>query len=70
MFDLDTFIIAIYCLVDNYYHQLFPNGVRHRGFKPELTDPEALTIEIVGEFLSLERDKAIFEGMVQNRLTL
>lgn len=61
MFDLDTFIIAIYCLVDDYYHQLFPNRVRHRGFKPELTDPEALTIEIVGEFQGLERDKAIFE---------
>jgi hypothetical protein len=60
MFDLDTFIIAIYCLMDDYYHRLFPNGVRQRGFTPELTDPEALTIAIVGEFLSLERDKAIF----------
>jgi hypothetical protein len=60
MFDLDTFIIAIYCLMDDYYHRLFPNGVRQRGFAPELTDPEALTIAIVGEFLSLEQDKAIF----------
>jgi len=61
MFDLDMFIIAVYCLVDDHYRQLFPNGVRQRGFEPELTDQEALTIEIVGEFLGLERDKAIFE---------
>lgn len=49
------------CLVDDYCRQLFPNGVCQRGFEPELTDQEALTIEIVGEFLGLERDKAIFE---------
>jgi len=61
MFDLDMFIIAVYCLVDDYYHRLFPKGVRQRGFEPELTDQEALTIEIVGEYLGLEGDKAIFE---------
>ncbi len=61
MFDEQLFIIAVYCLIDEYYHRLFPNGVRQRGFVPQLTDVEALTIAIVGEFLGLERDKAIFE---------
>jgi hypothetical protein len=61
MFDEALFIIAVYCLVYDYYHQLFPNGVRQRGFAPQLTDVEALTMAIVGEYLSLERDKAIFE---------
>ncbi len=61
MFDEELFIIAVYCLIDEYYHRLFPNGVRQRGFVPQLTDVEALTIAIVGEFLGLERDKAIFE---------
>lgn len=56
-----TLIIAVYCLIDDQYNRLFPNGVRQRGFKPELSDVEALTIVIVGEYLGLERDKAIFE---------
>jgi hypothetical protein len=61
MFDEALFIIAVYCLIDDTYHQLFPTKVRQRGFAPELTDIEALTLGIVGEFLGLERDKAIFE---------
>lgn len=61
MLDETLFIIAVYCLIEDYYHRLFPNGIRQRGFVPQLTDAEALTIAIVGEFLGLERDKAIFE---------
>jgi len=61
MFDEVLFIIAVYCLIDDYYHQLFPDGVRQRGFEPQLSDVEALTLVIVGEYLGLERDKAIFE---------
>lgn len=61
MFDEALFIIAVYCVIYESYDQLFPAGVRLRGFAPELTDVEALTIAIVGEFLGLERDKAIFE---------
>lgn len=56
-----TLIIAVYCLIDDQYRRLFPNGVRQRGFKPELSDVEALTIVIIGEYLGLERDKAIYE---------
>jgi hypothetical protein len=55
------FIIAVYGVIQETYDQLFPEGVRQRGFAPELTAAEALTIAIVGEFLGLERDKAIFE---------
>jgi len=61
MFDEELFIIAVYCLIDEIYRRLFPNGVRHHGFEPRLSDVEALTIAIVGEYLGLERDKAIFE---------
>jgi hypothetical protein len=60
MFDEELFIIA-YCLIDEIYHRLFPNGVRHHGFEPQLSDVEALTIAIVGEYLGLAQDKAIFE---------
>jgi hypothetical protein len=61
MFDEALFIIAVYCVIHDVYQQLYPDGVRHRGFTPQLSDVEALTIVIVGEYLSLGDDKAIFE---------
>lgn len=61
MFDEGLFIIAVYCLIEEIYLKLYPHGVRQRGFKPQLSDVEALTIAIVGEYLSLGDDKAIFE---------
>lgn len=61
MFDEALFIIAVYCVIDDLYRQLYPGGVRHRGFAPQLSDVEALTIVIVGEYLGLGDDKAIFE---------
>ncbi len=66
MFNETLFIIAVYCVIDDVYRQLFPDGVRHRGFAPQLSDAEALTIVIVGEYLSLERDKAIFEYLYKH----
>lgn len=60
MFDLDLFIVAVYSHVTLLYRQRFPHGVRHGGFLPQLTDEEALTIALVGEFLGVETDKAIF----------
>ena len=61
MLDEQTFIITVYCQLDDIYWQLFPEGLRSRGFSPQLTDVEALTIGIVGEYLALDGDKAIFE---------
>ena len=61
MLDEQTFIITVYCQIDDIYWPLFPEGVRSRGFSPQLTDVEALTIGIVGEYLALDGDKAIFE---------
>lgn len=61
MFDETLFIIAVYSVIDDVYRQLFPNEVRHRGFAPQLSDVEALIMEVVGAYLNLERDKTIFE---------
>ena len=55
--DLSTFIISVFCLVDDYLKDLRP--LRERGPAPKLSDSEVLTIEIVGEFLGLDTDKAI-----------
>ena len=54
--DLSTFIVAVFCLVDDHLQGRHP---RSRGPAPKLSDAEALTMEIVGEFLGLDTDKGI-----------
>ena len=34
--------------------------LKSRGFRPELCNSEVITMEIVGEFLSYDTDKAIW----------
>jgi hypothetical protein len=55
--DLNTFIIAVFCLIDD---RIEDRALRARGPLPRLSDAEVLTIEIVGEFLGLDTDEAIF----------
>ncbi len=54
--ELSTFIVAVFCLVDDRIQGL---RLRSRGPTPKLSDAEVLTIEIVGEFLGLDTDKGI-----------
>jgi len=56
--DLSTFIVAVFCLVDDRLKDLGP--LRQRGPAPRLSDAEVLTIEIAGEFLGLDTDKALY----------
>lgn len=60
--DLDTFIIATYCLVDEAMNELLTEGtrLRSRGPNPTLDDREVITVEIVGEFLGLDTDVGIY----------
>lgn len=59
--DLDTFIVAIYCLIDDLSAgALGERKLRQRGPSPALDDREVLTMEVVGEFLGLDTDKALF----------
>lgn len=54
-------IITTYCLVEELYQRSIVNiKLRHRGPAPALTDVEALTILIVGEYLGLGSDKRIW----------
>lgn len=55
--DLDTFIITVFCFVDDW---LTGQPLRQRGPKPQLSDSEVLTLEVVGEFLGLETDTGIY----------
>ena len=54
---LSTFIITVFCLVDDWLEGKEP---RQRGPKPKLSDPEVLTIEIVGEFLGIDTDSGLY----------
>jgi hypothetical protein len=55
--DLETFIIAVFCLVDDFVRELcHGRRLRQRGPAPTLADSEVLTVEITGEFLGLDTD--------------
>ncbi len=59
--DLDTFIVAIYCLIDDLASEVLgERRLRSRGPAPLLDDREVLTMEVVGEFLGIDTEKAIF----------
>ena len=60
--DLDDFIITAFCIIDDTMNDILQHRrLRQRGPKPALADSEVLTIEVVGEYLSLHQDKAIFD---------
>jgi hypothetical protein len=56
--DLSTFIVAVFCLIDDQLNNL--GRLRERGPAPTLCDSEVLTIEIVGEFLGIDEDTELF----------
>ena len=62
---LEDFIITVYCLVADIYDQLPDTGqFRSRGFAPALSDGEVITMEIIGEFLGIDADKAICHAVL------
>lgn len=59
--DLDDLIITVFCVVDEAIPVAL-NGqrLRQRGPAPRLYDSEVVTMEIVGEYLGLEQEQALF----------
>lgn len=58
---IEDFIIAVFCVIDDELKKMLGNRkLRQRGRYPGLTDSEAITMEIVGEFLGLDCDKSIW----------
>lgn len=53
------FIIAAFCFIDDAIKSLNWDP-RTRGPGPLLTDAEVITMEIVGEYLGMDNDKAIW----------
>jgi Transposase DDE domain len=58
--DLETLIVTVFCLVDDFVRDLCrERRLRQRGPAPVLADSEVLTVEIVGEFLGLDTDRGL-----------
>ncbi len=59
--DLDDFIIAVFCVIDEAMPRVTDgHRLRQRGPQPRLTDSEVVTMEVVGAYLGLERESALF----------
>ena len=65
--DRDTFIMTVYCLVDDEFKKLRAlSRVRHAGFTPALSDVEVLTMEICGDYFTPQTDKDRFGSFGQH----
>ena len=57
---IEEFIISVFCYVEQARQQVVGESrLRGRGFAPELSDSEVMTMEIVGEFSGIDTDKGI-----------
>ncbi|AWK17468.1 IS982 family transposase [Candidatus Hamiltonella defensa] len=57
---LEDFIITSYCVIDHFFKKNHLNNIRKRGEKPALSDAQVITMELVGEYLGQNSDKAIW----------
>lgn len=59
--DLDPMIVTVFCWLDEALPVVLDGQrLRRRGPHPRLTDVEVWTMEVVGEYLGLEHDTAVF----------
>ncbi len=59
---LDELIITLFCQIDDFVKAQFPaRRLRQRGPLPRLADSEVMTMEVVGEYLGLNTEKAIYQ---------
>ena len=60
--NLDDFMITCFCMIDEMVSMII-KGQRlgARGPAPKLSESEAITMEVVGSYLGLSQDKALFD---------
>ncbi len=68
--NLDDLIIAVFCETDDAMKQCLQQlpqaRLRERGPLPTLCDSEVLCMEVVGAYLGLEQDQAIYDYFVRH----
>lgn len=58
--DLDTFLVTVYCLVDDLYHEQFgPCKPQRPGAKPEMSDSEVLTLGLLAQWHPRRSERAV-----------
>lgn len=58
---LEDFIIFVYCFIEEKMTIITKDlKIRKAGFPPSLSDAEAITMEVIGEFIGLHQDKQIW----------
>lgn len=61
MMTLEDFVVAVYCLVSDFFDLVVGDQrLRRRGPPPSLRDSEVITMELVGEFLGYDDDKSLW----------
>lgn len=59
---IEDFIISVFCVIDDKLEKMLEGKkLRKRGKRPNLSDSEVITMEIVGEFLGIDCDKGIWQ---------
>lgn len=65
---IEEFIISVYLMIEELYPIVVVEPLRTRGFAPALSDTEIITMQIIGEYLGLDTDKAIWMYFKNNYL--
>lgn len=55
--DGTTFMITIYCFIDDWLKE---KRIRQRGPRPTLSDSEVLAMEVVGEFVGIDDEQKLY----------
>lgn len=61
-------LLVVFCLIDDQLQALNLGRLRSRGPRPKLSDSEAITIEIVGEFWGFDDDRNLFRYFREHHL--
>jgi hypothetical protein len=60
--NLDDYIITCFCTVDDRLPSLLKGKrLRTRDPMPKLTESEVITMEVVGSYLGITQDKALYD---------
>lgn len=64
----EDFILTVYVVIDELYHQFAPSEVTHRrhALDAKLSDPEIITISICGELAGIDSENAWFSFVKRN----